>query len=101
VSAGVDGPFRDDISIHGTAGSIRLENPWKLSRLHFEPRDRDCQTITLPLAGRGYSYQAAEVMRCLDAGLLESPGLPLVESLAIMQTLERVRIQWKLVFPNE
>jgi dihydrodiol dehydrogenase / D-xylose 1-dehydrogenase (NADP) len=101
VSAGVDGTFRDDISIHGETGSIRVENPWKMSRLHYEPRDGEHQTITLPFVGRGYSYQAAEVMRCLDAGLLESQVMPLDESLAIMQTLDRLRSQWKLVFPNE
>jgi hypothetical protein len=40
-------------------------------------------------------------MRCLDAGLLESPVMPLDESLAIMQTLDRLRAQWNLAFPNE
>lgn len=101
MSAGVDGLYRDDISVHGSAGSIRLENPWKFGRLHFEPREGDRQTTALPIERRGYSYQAAEVMRCLDAGLHESPVMPLDESLAIMQTLDRLRAQWKLVFPNE
>jgi predicted dehydrogenase len=101
VSAGVDGRYRDDISIHGSTASIRLENPWKFSRLHLDPQEGERKTITLPLQGGGYSYQAAEVMRCLDASLLESPVMPLDESLAIMQTLDQLRAQWKLVFPNE
>jgi len=101
LSAGVDGAFRDDISVHGSAGSIRMEKPWKLGRLTIEPRDGDSETVTLAMEGGGYSYQAAEVMRCLDAGLLESPIMPLDESLQIMQTLDRLRRQWGLIFPGE
>jgi predicted dehydrogenase len=101
ISAGVDGRFRDDISIHGSTASIRLESPWKLSRLHLDPQEGERKTFTLPLQGGGYGYQATEVMRCLDAGLLESPVMPLDESLAIMQTLDRLRAQWNLAFPNE
>ena len=101
VSAGVDGAFRDDISIHGFAGSIRIGHPWKLSRIIIGPREGESETITLPMEGKGYSYQAEEVMRCLDAGLLESQVMPLDESLQIMQTLDRLRNQWRLVFPGE
>jgi predicted dehydrogenase len=101
VSAGVDGSAIDDISIHGSAGSLRLEHPWKLSQLIVEPREGRSETITLPLQGKGYSYQATEMMACLDAGLLESPLMPLEESLQIMRTLDSLRIQWRLSFPGE
>lgn len=101
VSAGVDGVAQDDISIHGSTGSIRIHHPWKLGSMTIEPREGDAETITLVQQGRGYSYQAAEVMRCLDAELLESPVMPLNESLQIMQTLDRLRNQWDLVFPGE
>ena len=38
-------------------------------------------------------YEAAEVNRCLRAGLTESPLLPLDETLAIMGVLDDVRAQ--------
>jgi len=38
-------------------------------------------------------HEAAEVGRCLQAGLTESPLLPLEETLAIMGTLDEVRRQ--------
>jgi predicted dehydrogenase len=44
-------------------------------------------------AGRGMQYEAAEVGRCLAEGLLESPVLPLDETLAIMGTLDEIRRQ--------
>ena len=46
-----------------------------------------------PVEGRGMQYEAAEVGRCLTEGLLESPALPLDETLAIMGTLDEIRRQ--------
>src|SRR5437764_7869414 len=49
------------------------------------------ETFESPDEGRGMQYEAAEVNRCLREGLLESPLLPLDESLAIMGVLDQVR----------
>ena len=40
--------------------------------------------------GWGLRHQADEVARCLDEGLLESPIMPLDESIAIMETMDTV-----------
>jgi len=40
-------------------------------------------------------------MRCLDAGETESPIMPLDESIAIMDTMDRVRAKWGLKYPME
>jgi predicted dehydrogenase len=40
--------------------------------------------------GRGLYYQAIEVARCLREGRSESPLMPLDESVAIMETMDRV-----------
>jgi predicted dehydrogenase len=42
------------------------------------------------VAPRGLRFQAIEVARCLEAGLLESPVMPLDETISIMATMERV-----------
>ena len=39
--------------------------------------------------GRGYTFQAQEVMRCLRAGETESPLVPWADTLATMRTLDR------------
>ncbi|WP_150265154.1 Gfo/Idh/MocA family protein [Paenibacillus tepidiphilus] len=49
----------------------------------------------------GYSFEAEEVGRCLEAGLTESPVMPLDESLAIMRLLDQIRGQWGLKYPGE
>lgn len=43
--------------------------------------------------GRGLWHQAAEVARCLREGLLESPFMPLDESVEIMKTMDVVLAQ--------
>lgn len=50
--------------------------------------------------GYGYQNEAAHVMECLDKGLTESPMLPLSFSLKLIQTLDAVRKQAGIVYPN-
>jgi hypothetical protein len=59
------------------------------------------QSLEVPMIGNGYNYEAAEVGRCLRAGLTESPHMTLDESLSIMQTLDAIRAQWGMKYPME
>ena len=45
----------------------------------------------VPFEGNGFNYEAAEVMRCLREGILESPIMPLNETLLIMECLDQIR----------
>jgi predicted dehydrogenase len=55
----------------------------------------------LRVEGNGYNYEAAEVMRCLRAGELESKLMPLDETIAIMAIMDEVRSAWGLRYPGE
>jgi predicted dehydrogenase len=57
--------------------------------------------LTHHAAGRGYQYEAAEVMRCLRAGETESPLQTLDETLAILEAMDALRRSWSLVYPGE
>ena len=57
--------------------------------------------IELPLAGNGYNYEAQEVARCLGTGELESPIMPLDETVALMRILDVARAQIGLKYPME
>jgi predicted dehydrogenase len=48
--------------------------------------------------GMGYQFEAAEVMKCLDEGKLESDVVPLSFSRDLMQTLDRIRQSAGIVF---
>ena len=57
--------------------------------------------MEFPIEGGGYQYQAEEVNRCLKEQKLESNIMPLSETLAIMNTMDKLRSQWNLKYPNE
>jgi hypothetical protein len=50
--------------------------------------------------GMGYQYEAAEVMKCLDEGKLQSDIVPHSFSLDLMNTLDRIRRAAGIVFPE-
>jgi predicted dehydrogenase len=87
----------------GTAGGWKqqLKQRARRSRLvlglyeRVKPLVRRGRTVTRRIEGNGYNYEAAEVMRCLRAGELESAVMPLDETLRIMETLDEARSQWR------
>jgi dihydrodiol dehydrogenase / D-xylose 1-dehydrogenase (NADP) len=87
--------------ILGTEGMIHLPSPWWCGDKVTLKAGEDEDTRELPFDGTGYNCEAVEVGDCLRAGKLESDIMPLDESLAIMQTLDRVRAQWGLKYPME
>ena len=89
-------------TLNGTEGRITIHSPWWVAtRMTVEVFGKETTEIEMPLAGNGYEYEAAEVARCLQAGLLESDVMPLDESLALMRTMDEIREQWGLVYPME
>jgi predicted dehydrogenase len=56
-------------------------------------RDGASTRFDVPYEGKGLHYEADEVARCLRAGLLESPLMPLDETVEIMETMETVLAQ--------
>jgi predicted dehydrogenase len=80
------------VVISGTDGRIELPSVMNPKHLTLH-RDGASEVIDLSYEGLGYHFEAAEVHRCLRAGLIESPAVPHAESLAVMTTLDRVRAQ--------
>ncbi|HEY7031828.1 MAG TPA: Gfo/Idh/MocA family oxidoreductase [Thermomicrobiales bacterium] len=89
-------------TIMGTEGMIEIHFDWhKPTAFTLKLAGKEPERFDLPPHGNGYNYEAAEVMRCLRAGLKESPILPLAETRAVMQTLDEIRAQWGLRYPME
>jgi predicted dehydrogenase len=57
--------------------------------------------VRSPISGEGYGYEAMEVMQCLRSGRLESGVMPLDETLQIMETMDQVRQQIGVKYPQE
>lgn len=102
LTAAVRTATPQEVTLMGTEGTLRIHPLWwKATELTLSRPGEDDETFDLPFEGNGYNYEAAEAGRCLREGLLESPTIPLDETLAIMETLDAVRAQWGLVYPTE
>ena len=78
-------------AVVGTKGRIELASPfYKPSAMTLTREGRDPETFTVELEGNGFTYQAEEVARCLRQGLTESPRLPLAESVAVLEVIDKV-----------
>jgi predicted dehydrogenase len=90
-------------TIVGTAGRIQIDHDFhKPTSFTVLVDGREPERHDYPLTeGNGYQFEAIEVMRCLREGLLESPVMPLDESLTIMQTMDTLREQWSVRYPQE
>jgi predicted dehydrogenase len=81
----------NDAIVYGDGGHLKLHTMFHMpTQISVKKNDGTEVEIPLHSVGNGYNYEAAEVMSCLDKGLLESPGMPLQFSLDMMAVLEKV-----------
>ena len=81
-------------SIAGTDARIEIEGDFYApATATLVPRQGEPTRVESAHEGRGLRHQADEVARRLAAGDLESPVMPLDETIAIMQTMDTVRVQ--------
>lgn len=88
--------------ITGTDGWVRVEgrvhHPCALT-VHTPTGDEVIDAD--PVRGNGYRYQVEEVTRCLRAGELESPSVPLDDTIAVLEVLDDARRQLAVAYPQE
>jgi predicted dehydrogenase len=89
-----------DAVIYGEEGSIKLPGYWHGDTVILDNKDGN-QEIKCAFEANGYQFQAIEAMACLDKGLLESPIMPIAETLAIMGILDQIRKDNGLKYPFE
>ena len=65
------------------------------------PVNRGGTRRRLPFCGYGYQFELREVTRCLQEGKTESVIMPLGASVEVMQTLDKLRHQLGITYPQE
>lgn len=89
-------------SLRGTQGIITLEPDFfRPTAVVLKTEGKKARRKEFAHPGSGFQYEADHVARCLRAGQLESEIMPPAESVEIMQTMDAVRRQWGLKYPNE
>ncbi|WP_326562321.1 Gfo/Idh/MocA family protein [Micromonospora sp. NBC_01796] len=100
LSCGIVGATPLTATITGTTGRIELGEPFfrpsgaTLHRAGAEP-----ELLPAEVVGNGYQYEAAEVQRCLAAGLKESSLVPHAVTLDVMDLLDTIRTQIGVTYP--
>lgn len=80
--------------IAGTEGMIRIPSCWhRVHEFEWKGNGEGWQKVTLPPLTNGFECQIAEVTRCLDQDLTESPLLPQAFSLQLSETMDAIRKQ--------
>lgn len=85
----------------GSKGYMSVPDFFHPQELFIRSLDCDEQHLKLPYDLLGYGPEAEEVMRCLEAGLLESPLIPWATSIEMMKLMDSFRTEWGMKYPNE
>ncbi len=101
VRGAITAPVPSEARIAGTGGWLKVAR-----RMHVPPvievsAGGPAERIEVAHEGEGLRFEAAEVERCLAAGLTECPLMPLDETLGIMTTLDAVRAGIGMRYPGE
>lgn len=89
-------------AIAGTEGRLEGERAWwKGAPFTLTRSDGSTEVFETPFEGKGYQFEATHVMNCLRADRTESPVMPLDESLRMMETMDAMRAEWGVRYPQE
>ncbi len=101
VMSAVRLPLRTEAVIIGTEGRIEVPSFIGAKTATLTSRSGSEEVFRDTDGDRGMKHEAIEAMRCISEGLTESPIMPVKESVEIMETMDRMRAEWKLTYPTE
>jgi hypothetical protein len=82
-------------------GNISFSRARDMSqRLTAALNGKDLHEESLIPEGRGYHFEASEVMKCINEGKIESNVVPHSYTLDLMRTLDRIRKSAGIKFPG-
>ena len=97
-----DGVADNSLRIFGSEGTICLpHNFWEATQALLTPREGPVQQAQAPFRINGFEGEIEEAMRCVRAGLVQSPRMPHAETLSIVECLDELRRQLDVRFPFE
>jgi predicted dehydrogenase len=100
LHCGLAGESPTVATIIGSTGRIELPSPFFRPDRFTLYRGGQAELVHVPLRGNGMGYEAEEVMRCLREGRRESPLVPWSATLEVMRSLDAVRAQIGVHYPN-
>lgn len=100
LHAGMAGESAQRAGITGREGRIEIDRHfWRPESCTIVRRGGASERVEISVRGHGMGNEAEEVMRCLRAGLTESPVIPLDFTLGVMATLDVALRQIGVAYP--
>jgi len=88
--------------ITGERGHVVIHGGfWEATAATLQRDGQAAHTAEAPFRVNGFEYEIEEAMRCVRAGLIESPVLPHAESLAVVELIDAMRERLGVRYPFE
>jgi predicted dehydrogenase len=98
----VDTSSSNSMQIMGEKGHIQLPRDFHQAEEVVLCRDGEAeQRVSTPLGINGFEYEIVEAMRCVRAGLHESPRMPHAETLVVLGWMDAIRAKLGVRYPFE
>jgi len=99
---GFDGAADNGLRILGQHGHVALPDTfWEARRALLCRTGEAPVVVERPFGINGFEYEIAEAVRCIRAGLAESPLMPHAETIATLRWMDALRAQIGLRYPFE
>ena len=98
---GMDACGNDYMQIFGTKGHIMVPCFWKPKAFTLCVNGQENQTFTFDFVDEPYHYEFDHAAACIQQGLMESPVMPLAESLKASQICTEIRHHHGIFYPGE
>ena len=98
---GMDTCGNDYMQIFGTKGHIMVPCFWKPKEFTLCVNGHKNQTFTFDFVDEPYHYEFDHAAACIQQGLMESPVMPLAESLKVSQICTSIRHHHGIFHPGE
>lgn len=88
--------------ISGTEGYIRIPLFWAARQFHIHRKDEEPEIVLADYPeGENFKFEIMHSMECIRAKKTESEIYPLSKTLEIMETMDQLRDQWGIQYPEE
>lgn len=96
----VDGIASNALEIHGSHGCIRIpSNFWEGTRVELHRTGESPVRLDTPFHINGFEGEIVEAMRCVRAGLVESPQMTHADTLCVLGWMDTLRARLGVVYP--
>lgn len=87
--------------IMGSKGYLRMADFVGAKTIDLYLQEKAPEVINLPFGDdENFSFEIEHASQCIMQELLQSPILPLTESLAVMKIMDKLRAEWQLYYPS-